>query len=76
LTKSFHINIAANSLSERRKRDVIIVSGEESLSSISLLSVGVKEKKAVSDAERKAETHNNTSIQTNATIALVEIVEN
>jgi hypothetical protein len=54
----------------------MIVSTDDSLSSISLLSLGFREKKAISDAEIIAEMHKNNPEIKRATIELNEIGEN
>jgi hypothetical protein len=76
LIRLFQNDKAADNFPERCRRVERIVSVEVLLFSISLLSVGVKEKNAVSDAETNPERHNNTITPTKATITPVEIVEN
>ena len=58
LTKLLEINMVANSLSLNSNNWLILASADLSLSSISLKSLGLNEKKAISEPETKAEAPN------------------
>ena len=68
-TKLLEIKMVANNLSESSNKDAIYLSDEWFSSSISLRSLGDKEKNAISDADTKPEANNNNTAKTMAIIA-------
>ena len=69
LTKLLEIRMVANKRSESSNKAVICLSEEWFSSSISLRSLGDKEKKAISEADTKPEAHNNNTARVIAIIA-------
>ena len=68
--------MVANKRSEFCERDCIILSKGASLSSTSFLSLGESEKKAISEAEIRAEKHKNNTEKRRAIIESTETAEN
>ena len=71
-TKLLVINIVANKRSESSRRKLIFSSAGCLRSSISFLSEGESEKKAISEAEAKPEASRSTPVSTMAIIAEIE----
>ena len=68
-TKLFEIRMVANNRSESFNKAMIRLSEECSSFSISLRSLGEREKNAISDAETKPEANNNNTARMIAIIA-------
>ena len=68
-TKLLDINIVANNFSESFNKAIIRLSERCSSSSISLRSLGEREKNAISDADTKPEANNNKTAKLIAIIA-------
>ena len=71
-TKLLDIRIVASKRSESSNKEVIYLSDECSSSSISLRSLGDKEKKAISEADTKPDANNNNTAKDIAIIAPTE----
>ena len=68
LTKLFEMRMVAKSFCDRPSHLLMIRSLKASLSSLSLRSEGVSEKKAISDADTKPEQKSNIQAKTKATM--------